>query len=70
MLRKKNLRIQLVVCVEQKLNLTLYNVYNNPNPFQIYFSTKGNVDDSFIEIKENRDNLFPFLPTLNWLFSF
>lgn len=55
---------------KSKLNLTLYNVYNNKNPFQIYFSTAGNTDDSFIEIIENRDNLFPFLPTLNWLFSF
>lgn len=55
---------------QSKLNLTLYNVYNNKNPFQIYFSTKGNSNDSFVEIIEERDNLFPFLPTLNWLFSF
>lgn len=53
-----------------KLNLTLYNVYNNKNLFQTSFSTEGNVDDSYIEIKENRDYLFPFLPTVNWLFSF
>lgn len=55
---------------QSKLNLTLYNVYNNKNPFQIYFSTNGSSNDSFIEIIEERDNLFPFLPTLNWLFSF
>ncbi|NJX15653.1 TonB-dependent receptor [Tamlana crocina] len=53
-----------------KLNLTLYNAYNNKNLFQTSFSTEGNVDDSYIEIKENRDYLFPFLPTVNWLFSF
>jgi hypothetical protein len=53
-----------------KLNLTIYNTYNNKNPFQIYFSTEGSVGDPSIEIIENRDNLFPFLPTLNWLFSF
>lgn len=53
-----------------KLNLTLYNVYNNKNPFQIYYSTNGNVDDTLIEITEKKDNLFPFLPTLNWFFSF
>ncbi|WP_308991641.1 TonB-dependent receptor [Mariniflexile litorale] len=53
-----------------KLNLTLYNAYNNNNPFQIYFATDGNADDSFIEIIEKRDNFFPLLPTLNWLFSF
>lgn len=55
---------------KSKLNLTLYNAYNNKNPFQIYFSTEGDIDDTFIEITENRDNLFPILPTLNWLFSF
>ncbi|WP_158838861.1 TonB-dependent receptor [Polaribacter sp. L3A8] len=55
---------------KSKLNLTLYNVYNNSNPFQIYYSTDGTADDSFIEIKEKKDDLFPFLPTLNWLFSF
>ncbi len=55
---------------QSKLNLTLYNVYNNGNPFQIYFTTEGHTDDAFIEITENRDKLFPFLPTVNWLFSF
>ncbi len=55
---------------QSKLNLTLYNIYNNKNPFQINFNTEGDVEDAFIEIKETRDNLFPFLPTLNWLFSF
>lgn len=53
-----------------KLNLTLYNVYNNKNPFQIEFSTDGSANDAFVEIIETRDNLFPFLPTINWLFSF
>ncbi|MFB9055290.1 carboxypeptidase-like regulatory domain-containing protein [Mariniflexile ostreae] len=53
-----------------KLNLTLYNVYNNKNPFQIYFTTEGAADDTFIEITENKDTLFPFLPTVNWVFSF
>ena len=55
---------------KSKLNLTLYNVYNNSNPFQISYNTEGNTDDAFIEITENKENLFPFLPTLNWLFSF
>ncbi|TXE10173.1 TonB-dependent receptor [Seonamhaeicola algicola] len=53
-----------------KLNLTLYNVYNNNNPFQISYSTNNDVNDAFIEIKEEKDGLFPFLPTVNWLFSF
>ncbi len=53
-----------------KLNLTLYNVYNNKNPFQISFFTFGDTGDAFISITEERDNLFPFLPTVNWSFSF
>ncbi|WP_232225258.1 TonB-dependent receptor domain-containing protein [Seonamhaeicola sp. S2-3] len=53
-----------------KINLTLYNIYNNNNPFQISYSTDDDVKDAFIEIKEEKDGLFPFLPTVNWLFSF
>lgn len=55
---------------QSKLNLTLYNVYNNPNPFQIAFFTLGDTEDESVSITETRDNLFPFLPTINWLFSF
>jgi len=53
-----------------KLNITLYNAYNNKNPFQINFDTRGGVDDASISITENIDYLFPILPTLNWIFSF
>jgi len=55
---------------KSKLNVTLYNAYNNKNPFQINFSTQGGIDNSSIEIEENIDYLFPLLPTLNWIFSF
>ncbi len=53
-----------------KLNFTLYNVYNNANPFQIFFQTEGNANDSQIEVNEKRETLFPLLPTINWIFSF
>ena len=53
-----------------KLNLTVYNVYNRANPFQITFQTEGNANDSVIEVNENTETLFPILPTLNWIFSF
>ena len=55
---------------KSKLNLTIYNVYNRTNPFQITFQTEGSSSDSGIEIKENKESLFPILPTLNWIFSF
>lgn len=55
---------------KSKLNLTIYNVYNRENPFQITFRTKGNLNDSAIEIIEERETLFPLLPSLNWIFSF
>ena len=55
---------------KSKLNLTLYNVYNNANPFQILYSVDQAEGASFFEINEEKETLFPFLPTLNWLFSF
>ncbi len=55
---------------QSKLNLTIYNSYNNKNPFNIYYKTNGGASDNTITIEEVRENLFPILPTLNWIFSF
>ena len=53
-----------------RLNLTVYNIYNNKNPFYISSALWGSPDESFIQVSDNVDNLFPILPTLNWIFSF
>ena len=53
-----------------KLNFTVYNVYNNKNPFFISSVLWGDVEESYIQVTENVDNLFPILPTINWIFSF
>lgn len=53
-----------------KLNLTVYNIYNNKNPFFISSALWGSPDESYIQVSDNIDNLFPILPTLNWIFSF
>ncbi|MDO6759015.1 TonB-dependent receptor [Tamlana sp. 2_MG-2023] len=55
---------------KSKLNLTLYNVYNRKNPFQITYDIDSNSGSSFLQIEEDTESLFPFLPTINWLFSF
>lgn len=55
---------------QSKLNLTIYNIYNNDNPFQIFYTTEGDTNNGAIEIIRNKETLFPVLPTLNWIFSF
>ena len=52
-----------------KLNLTLYNVYNQKNTFNIYHKIDGDLSQSY-SFSEVREALFPFIPTLNWLFKF
>lgn len=53
-----------------KLNFTIYNIYNNKNPFFISSALWGDVEESYIQVTDNIDNLFPIIPTINWMFSF
>ncbi len=56
--------------LNSKLNFTIYNIYNNKNPFFISSALWGDVEESYIQITDNIDNLFPILPTVNLMFSF
>ena len=62
-LRAKKLR-------ESMLNLTIYNIYNNKNPFLINYKINGGYDEKSINITPSITTLFPFLPTLSWRFKF
>ncbi len=53
-----------------KLSLTLYNVYNRKNPFYINYKVSGGVDEGFVESEAVVETLFPFIPTLNWIFNY
>ena len=53
-----------------KLNLTLYNVYNRKNPFYISYEVTGSTEENFIESEAVVETLFPFIPTLSWIFNY
>ena len=50
---------------ERSLVLSVYNVYNNLNPF---LALPGTSDDGTPIIREF--GLFPFIPSIAWQFSF
>ncbi len=52
------------------LNLTLYNVYNNKNPYVINYNINGDINSGAIGAQPEIESLYPFIPTINWIFSF
>ncbi len=61
---KKNKRFESV------WNFSVYNIYNRRNPYYIYFETKGNIMDGYMEIKAKQVSLFPILPSITYNFKF
>ena len=53
-----------------KLNLTVYNAYNNKNPFFISYQINEDDPNDIIAIEKEEESLFPVIPTLNWIFAF
>jgi hypothetical protein len=53
-----------------KMNVTLYNVYNRKNPFYIRYNVSGSAEENFIESSAVVETLFPFIPTLSWIFNY
>lgn len=54
---------------ESGLNLSVFNVYNRPNPFYITFEITGD-GTSEIGISAKGVSIFPILPSLSWFFRF
>lgn len=48
------------------IDLTIYNVYNNKNPFFINYKIKGGYAQKSIRITPKINTLFPFMPTIAW----
>lgn len=51
------------------ISLTLYNIYNRKNPFFINYVV-GDFNESTEGVEVDIETLFPFIPTINWSFSF
>lgn len=61
---KENKRFQ------QSWTFSIFNVYNRQNPFFIYFSNEGNIDEGNLKISAKQVSLFPILPSATWNFHF
>ena len=55
---------------ESSFNFSIYNVYNRKNPYFIYFTSEGNVEEGTFETKAKQVSLFPILPSVTWNFKF
>ena len=49
---------------------SVYNVYNQKNPFFIYFQNEGNLLEGSFETQAKKVALFPILPSIRWNFKF
>ena len=47
-----------------------YNVYNRSNPYFIYFSNEGDLQNGSLDLQANQVSLFPIIPSVTWNFSF
>ncbi len=58
--------------MKRTLNLSIYNAYNNRNPFLVYVYSEGDFKNGeYSEYRTLRQlTLFPILPTLSYTLSF
>ncbi len=55
---------------ESSWNFSIFNLYNRYNPYYIYFETKGDVTQGYLETTAKQVSLFPILPSVTWNFKF
>lgn len=55
---------------ESSINFSIYNAYNNANPYFIYFQVEGNIDEYYLSVKPKQVSLFPILPAITYSFKF
>jgi hypothetical protein len=48
----------------------IYNIYNRLNPYFIYFSNEGDLQNGTLDLQANQVSLFPIIPSITWNFSF
>jgi len=55
---------------ESSWNFSVFNIYNRPNPFYVYFEIKEDISNYYLEINAKQISLFPIMPSLTWSFRF
>ena len=56
--------------IESSWNFSVFNVYNRHNPYFIYFTWDGNLQEGTFKTKAMQVSLFPVLPSITWNFKF
>ncbi|MFA9389170.1 MAG: TonB-dependent receptor plug domain-containing protein [Prolixibacteraceae bacterium] len=56
--------------VKSELNLSIYNLYNRANPFQVYYKTSQYDPNKNYDFSFGMSYLLPIIPTLSWTFHF
>ena len=51
-------------------SFSIYNVYNQANPFFLYLQGVGRVVQGNFNLKVRQVSLFPIIPSVTWNFSF
>ncbi len=55
---------------ESELVFSVFNVYNRPNPFYIYYAVNGDIEHYNLSVKAEQICVFPIMPSLSWTFKF
>lgn len=61
-----NYRLKEIHGIRSEINISVYNIYNRANPYQVFFSTKS--ADKKYNYKLQMAWLLPIIPSISWTF--
>ena len=56
--------------VKSEWVFAIYNVYSRLNPYFVYFSSEGSLEQQSLQIEARQVSLFPIIPSVSWNFKF
>lgn len=55
---------------QSTINLSIYNVYNQKNPYYYHYQVEGNIDQYYLNVTPRKVSLSPILPSISYIFKF
>lgn len=55
---------------KSSINFSIYNTYSRQNPFFIYYTQEGNLNDGNFQLKAKQVSVFPIIPSITWNFKY
>lgn len=55
---------------KSSINFSIYNTYSRQNPFFIYYTQEGNINDGNFKLKAKQVSVFPIIPSITWNFKY